>query len=69
MDNNGNKRRINYEEEQPTRIRRRDFDMPGLSYFRSTSGSREQSEIIDILRTFKLEFDFKSKSIESAIVE
>ena len=30
MDNNGNKRRINYEEEQPTRIRRRDFDMPGL---------------------------------------
>ena len=34
MDNNGNKRRINYEEEQPTRIRRRDFDMPGLSYFR-----------------------------------
>ena len=37
MDNNGNKRRINYEEEQPTRIRRRDFDMPG-SYFRFTSG-------------------------------
>ena len=31
MDNNGNKRRINFEEEQPSRIRRRDFDLPGPS--------------------------------------
>ena len=31
MENNGNKRRINFEEEQPLRLRRREFDQPGPS--------------------------------------
>jgi hypothetical protein len=31
MDNNGNKRRITYGEEQPSRLRRREFELPGPS--------------------------------------
>ena len=44
MENNGNKRRINFEEEQPLRLRRREFDQPGPSSQAAQQQQQQQQQ-------------------------